>query len=148
MRRGLTAVLGALSVTAIVAAQTPRNSAPSEIRATFDRFCVSCHNSRLKTADLVLEAVDLEAVPAHADVWEKVIRKLRSGTMPPQGSRRPDAATYDAVAGWLETTLDRAAATRPNPGRRPAVHRLNRSEYSNAVRDLLDLDNRHHYHAL
>ena len=79
-------------------------------------------------------------MPVNAATWEKVIRKLRGGTMPPQGSARPDAATYDALATWLETRIDEAARSRPRPGRVPAIHRLNRTEYSNAVRDLLAVE--------
>ncbi len=75
-----------------------------------------------------------------AETWEKVIVKLRSRAMPPPGIRRPDNATYDAVAGWLETELDRAAATHVNPGRTASLHRLNRTEYANAVRDLIAVD--------
>ena len=146
MRGSLAALLGVLSVSALVGAQAPgvpprQDVDPAvQLRATLDRYCISCHNTRLKTADLALDTVDLNAVSEHRELWEKVIRKLRSGTMPPQGSRRPDAATYAAVAGWLETTIDAAAAARPKPGRRPAVHRLNRAEYANAVRDLLAVD--------
>ena len=87
-----------------------------------------------------LESADLESVPAQADVWEKVIRKVRTGTMPPLGRPRPEAAAADRLAAWLETELDRAAAARPNPGRTVPLHRLNRTEYQNAVRDLLALD--------
>jgi mono/diheme cytochrome c family protein len=103
-------------------------------------YCVTCHNDKLKTAGLSLQALDLENVPAHADVWEKVARKLRSGEMPPSTVRaRPASSNANALAAYLETTLDRAAAVRPNPGRAP-VHRLNRAEYSNAIRDLLAVD--------
>ena len=79
-------------------------------------------------------------VPADAERWEKVIRKLRAKSMPPPGLPRPDAATYDALAGYLETELDRAAAAKPNAGKLPLLHRLSRTEYQNAVRDLLALD--------
>ena len=103
-------------------------------------YCVTCHNDRLKTAGLSLQSLGLSNVPEHADVWEKVARKLRSGEMPPATVRsRPDAHVAEALAAYLETTLDRAAALRPNPGRTP-VHRLNRAEYSNAIRDLLAVD--------
>jgi hypothetical protein len=85
----------------------------------------------------VLDMVDAEQVSNSAEVWEKVIVKLRSRAMPPAGARRPDNATYDEVAGWLEAELDRAAVAHPNPGRKAALHRLNRAEYANAVRDLL-----------
>jgi hypothetical protein len=114
-------------------------SEPAEYRALVDRYCVTCHSERLKAGGLTLEAADLAAVPAHAEVWEPVVRKLRAGMMPPAGVPRPDDATRRAFAGWLETTLDRAARTSPSPGR-PLVHRLNRAEYANAVRDLLTLE--------
>ena len=78
-------------------------------------------------------------MPDDAEAWEKVVKKLRAGTMPPQGAPRPDEATQAALVTWLETTIDRASAARPNPGR-PALHRLNRAEYQNAIRDLLALD--------
>ena len=106
-------------------------------RGSLNRYCITCHNSRLKTAGLALDAIQTADVAANAVTWEKVIRKLRGGTMPPQGSARPDAATYQALASWLESRIDEAAGARPRPGRVPAIHRLNRAEYSNAVRDLL-----------
>jgi hypothetical protein len=104
------------------------------------RYCVSCHNERLKTANLPLDEADAEQVFNSAETWEKVVVKLRSRAMPPPGIRRPDNATYDAVATWLETELDRAAVAHPNPGRPAPLHRLNRTEYANAVRDLLGLE--------
>jgi len=103
-------------------------------------YCVSCHNDRVRTGGLSLQALTLADLPEHAAVWEKVARKLRSGEMPPSTVRsRPDAKQAEAFAAFLETTLDRAAASHPNPGRAP-VHRLNRAEYSNAIRDLLAVD--------
>ena len=103
------------------------------------RYCVTCHNQRLKTGGLALDALDASNLPRDAEVWEKVIKKVRGNMMPPAGSPRPDAATLDAFAAGLESTLDRAAAARPRPGRlRP--HRFNRAEYANAIRDLLALD--------
>jgi mono/diheme cytochrome c family protein len=113
---------------------------PDDPRAALNRYCVTCHNTRLKTAGLALDALQGADVPANAATWEKVVRKLRGGTMPPQGSPRPDAATYQALATWLETAIDGAARSRPRPGRVPAVHRLNRAEYSNAIRDLLAVE--------
>jgi hypothetical protein len=107
-------------------------------RQTLDRYCVTCHNQKTKTAGLTLDTMDLAQVPAHADVWEAVIKKLRTATMPPPGMPRPDAAASASLAGWLETQLDRAATT-PHPGR-ALLHRLNRAEYGNVIRDLLDLD--------
>ena len=118
---------------ATTVAQTP----PRELVTT---YCVGCHNERLKTANLMLDRADGDEVSNSADEWEKVIVKLRSRAMPPPGVRRPDNATYDSVATWLETALDRAAAMHPNPGRPGELHRLNRTEYGNAVRDLLGLE--------
>ena len=120
-----------------VAGVQPTATAPPNLVAT---YCVSCHNDRAKTGGLSLQAVSIANLPEHADVWEKVARKLRSGEMPPSTARsRPDAKQAEAFAAFVEATLDRAAASRPNPGRAP-VHRLNRAEYSNAVRDLLAVD--------
>ena len=98
-----------------------------ELRATLDRYCVACHNDRLKTANLTLQTGDVDIVGVHPDVWEKVARKLRTHEMPPPGRPRPDASTYSALATQLETALDKASAANPNPGR-VAVHRLNRAE--------------------
>jgi mono/diheme cytochrome c family protein len=104
------------------------------------KYCVSCHSDRLKTGGLSLQNPELADVPAHAEVWERVARKLRSGEMPPSTVRvRPEASAVDEFVSSLETTLDRAALEHPRPGRAP-VHRLNRAEYSNAVRDLLAVD--------
>ncbi len=110
-------------------------------RAVLDRYCVSCHNERTLTAGLALETAhaNLREVGTQAAVWERVVRKLRAGLMPPAGQPRPDEATYDALASWLENELDTAAAARPNAGRTQTFHRLNRAEYRNAVRDVLDL---------
>jgi len=107
-------------------------------RALLDRYCVTCHNDRLKTANLSLQGLDLTQVPAHAEVWEKVIRKLRAGVMPPPDLPRPALAEYEGLRDWLETEIDRAASSTTNPGS-VVLHRLNRTEYANAIRDLLDL---------
>jgi hypothetical protein len=101
---------------------------------------VTCHNERTKTANLLLDKVDAERVSNSAETWEKVVVQLRGRSMPPAGMRRPDNATYDEVAGWLETELDRAAIARPNPGRPAGLHRLNRTEYANSIRDLLGVE--------
>ena len=114
-------------------------SSGASVRPVLNRFCVGCHNERLRTAGLALDAMDPARVGDHPAAWEKVVRKLRTGSMPPAGRRRPAAATYETVAATLENALDRAAAAFPNPGR-TTVHRLNRREYENAVRDLLALD--------
>ena len=112
----------------------------SPLRPVLNRYCVGCHNDRLLTADLSLESMDAVHVAAGAEVWEKVIRKLRSGAMPPPGRPRPDPTVVENALAWLETELDRAAALAPDPGRTDSVHRLNRAEYRNAIRDLLALD--------
>ena len=109
-------------------------------RELLDRYCVACHNGRMRTAGLALDEHDPAAVGASPAVWETVVRKLRAGAMPPAPRPRPDAATYDRFVGWLETELDRHAAANPDPGRTEAFHRLNRTEYHHAVRDLLDLE--------
>jgi hypothetical protein len=109
-------------------------------KATLDRYCVTCHNERLKTAGLVLDTISLSRVGAAPDTWEKVVRKLRARMMPPAGVPRPDDAAYDGLTSYLEAALDLAAAGRPHPGRTATFRRLNRTEYQNAIRDLLDLD--------
>ncbi len=119
--------------------QTSGATAPSPSPAVLDQYCVTCHSDRLRTGGLTLEAVDLAHVGANADVLEKVVRKLRGGQMPPPRRPRPDKATTDAFVASLETALDRVAEASPSPGR-PAIHRLNRVEYTNAIRDLLALD--------
>ena len=104
---------------------TSVSTARVELRSTLDKYCVSCHNDRLKTADLTLQSADVDLVGVHPDMWEKVARKLRTHEMPPPGRLRPDPATYSALAAQLEAALDNASAASPNPGR-VAVHRLNR----------------------
>ena len=111
----------------------------SQYRALLDQYCISCHNERLRTGDLVLDTIDLAHIGDTAEIWEKVVRKLRSGLMPPSPRPQPNRKTSDSFRGWLENELDRAA-TEPDPGRIDAFHRLNRTEYHNAVRDLLDLE--------
>ena len=139
--------IGVVRLHAEEAAQAPAagvasiaGAAPApDPRAFLDRYCVACHNERLRTAGLLLDASDVGQVGAGAETWEKVVRKLRSGAMPPPGRRRPEPAALDAFVTWLETELDREAAAHPNPGR-VADHRLNRFEYGNAIRDLLALE--------
>lgn len=108
-------------------------------KALVEDYCVSCHNQKTKAASLSLEGLDYDRVANNAEVWEKVLRKVRTGQMPPPKAPKPDAHEAVAFTNWLEGALDRAARVNPNPGR-PAVHRLNRSEYSNAIRDLLAVD--------
>src|SRR5439155_2436707 len=107
-----------------------------EHRAELDRYCVTCHNARLKTGGLALDTLDVGNAPAGAAVWERVIRKLRTGQMPPPGRPRPDTEHNDAPASWLANSIDRDAALIPNPGRTETIHRLNRAAYVNAVRNL------------
>ena len=122
------------------AVQKADTTATSPARELVGKYCVTCHNERLKTAELLLDKADADRVSNSSDTWEKVIVQLRNRSMPPVNMPRPDNATYDAVALWLETELDRAATARPNPGRPAALHRLNRTEYANAVRDLLGVE--------
>ena len=107
-------------------------------KATLDRYCATCHNQRVRAGGLAFDGLDVTAAHRDAPTWEKVVRKVRTGMMPPVGAPRPDRATLDRLAGAIEQTIDRAAAAAPNPGA-PALHRMNRTEYGNAVRDLLDL---------
>lgn len=108
-------------------------------RAVLDRYCITCHNEKLKTAGLMLDRTNIDSVATSAPVFEKVVKKLRTGAMPPPGAPRPSAADYNSLAAYLETKLDAAVADHPDPGR-PVLRRLNRAEYSNVVRDLLGLD--------
>jgi hypothetical protein len=119
-------------------AAVPSGSSIDEKRALLDKYCVTCHNDRVKTANLSLQGLDLATVADHAELWEKVIRKMRAGVMPPPDLPRPPRAEYDALRDWLEAEIDRVAAPRPDPGA-VVLHRLNRTEYANAIRDLLDL---------
>ena len=113
---------------------------PDAYRAVVERYCLSCHNSRTRTAGLALDTIAEAALPDHTEVWERVVRKLRARQMPPAAARRPDEPTYAAAIGSLEAALDRHAAAAPDPGRSETFRRLNRTEYHNAVRDLLALD--------
>lgn len=114
--------------------------AGTEPGALLQRYCIGCHNKRLRTAGLALDELDATNVRADAEIWEKVVQKLRAGSMPPPGRPRPDTETYRAVAVSIEDKLDHAWLGDPYPGRIGAVHRLNRTEYRNVIRDLFDLD--------
>src|SRR5438034_6628198 len=145
------AVAIALAATGQTAASQPVQTQPASAaqaqvppqRALLDRYCVSCHNQRARAAGqeparkLTLDDLDIDHVGAHAEAWERVVRKLRAGMMPPAGSRRPDKTTYTGFITWLENELDKAAIPYAPP---PGLHRLNRTEYANAIRDVLDLD--------
>ena len=146
--------VAALAMTAMPQAQAPARPAPRPALArssaddaaryagVITQYCAQCHNARLQTSatasGVVFDTVDFSNLQTKAVMWEKVVRKLRAGAMPPSGMPHPDAATHEGLVAWLEQRLDEAAAT-PNPGR-PVLHRLNRTEYRNAVRDLLALD--------
>ena len=115
-----------------------QSSAAPDAQAVLDRYCVTCHNTRAQTGGLALDTLDVTQPGHDPETWEKVVRKLQTGMMPPSGAPRPDRPALDAVTAQIEAGLDRAAAASPNPGA-TALHRLNRAEYGNAVRDLLDL---------
>ena len=134
----LVSVAGAIPRAATPAQQSSAIPASAH-RALLDQYCVTCHNQQLKTAGLMLDKADLTDIPAGSATWEKVALKLKTGMMPPVGRPRPDPAAIDAMVSLLETELDKAAAAHPEPGR-ASLHRLNRTEYGNAIRDLLDLE--------
>jgi len=114
--------------------------APLSQKALLDQYCVTCHNERLKTGGLALETLPLNRLgETNAETWEKVVRKLRAGLMPPAGAKRPERGSLDAFAKSIEDSIDHFAASNPNPGRAP-LHRMNRVEYANAIRDLLALE--------
>src|SRR5262245_36414422 len=154
-RKGLTVaavmtVAGSLSLgqAATPHSQAPNNTSPQTTasrasataeRALLDQYCVTCHNNRAKTANLSLEGLDLSTAGDRPELWEKVVRKLRARVMPPPDVRRPPLAEYEALRDWLEEEIDRKARLHPNPGS-VVLHCLNRAEYANAVRDLLDLE--------
>jgi hypothetical protein len=142
-------VLAVIVWSGAIAAQTPPSRSPisnppsrlaTEPASVLNQYCVTCHSERLKTGGLVIDPAGLSDIGAGAEHWEKVVRKLRAASMPPPGLPRPDDATYAALAGFLESALDRAAAATPRLGKLPLAHRLSRTEYRNAVRDLLALD--------
>ncbi len=137
MNRVAAAVL--MMVAAVVLVQPARPQVKSQDQALLERYCISCHNQKAKTAGLMLDRLDLTHAGSDAEIWEKVVRKLRAGMMPPGGMPRPDRATLDAFTGRLEASLDLAAKAKPNPGA-PGLHRLNRTEYAAAIRDLIAVD--------
>jgi hypothetical protein len=120
-------------------ASTARPAGAADHGRLIGRYCVTCHNERLETAGLRLDLVDVTRPGQDAEVWEKVVRKLRTGTMPPPHAPQPAPGDRSALIAWLDGSLDRAAAARPNPGRTETWRRLNRTEYQNAIRDLLAL---------
>jgi mono/diheme cytochrome c family protein len=121
--------------------QSPGERAPdaSPQRALINQYCAGCHNTKLKTGGLALDAVNVENVNQDPEVWEHVLRKVRARYMPPAGMPRPDEKAYQSLVSYLETSLDRLSAANPNPGRTATLRRLTRTEYQNAIRDLLEL---------
>ena len=119
--------------------QSLPTTSTSSPQIVINKYCVTCHNEKLHTAEVVLDKADIDHPANNAAIWEKVLHKLRTREMPPVRMPRPDEVTYDSLANYLETSLDDAAAAKPNPGR-PAAYRLNRFQYANAIRDLIDLD--------
>ncbi len=130
-------ICAALLSIAVVCGQTPNAADAGAQRAVIDKYCAGCHNAKLKTANLQLDKLDLERLGEHAEIGEKVVRKLRAGMMPPTGLPRPDAAAREKLITWMENELDRSAVTHLPP---PGLHRLNRTEYTNAIRDVLGLE--------
>jgi hypothetical protein len=138
--RANTALLVTAAGALLTACEASREKQIAEHRDTVQRYCVGCHDDAERTADLSLQSLPLGDVAAHPAEWEKVVRKLRAGMMPPKAEPRPTAEARLRLASFVETELDAAAAAAPNPGRTEPFHRLNRAEYRNAVRDLLALD--------
>src|SRR5690348_7395243 len=141
MTRALLTSSGIMCLSALWAhgQSAPAPPSLSAQRLLLDQYCVTCHNQKLKTGGLMLDRLDLQKIPDNTETWEKVVRKLRAGMMPPQGLPRPEPAKYEALTAAIENQLDRAAASKPHlPA--PGVHRANRTEYANAIHDLLALD--------
>src|SRR5688572_19104436 len=124
---------GAPAAAAPKPATPPSYAAP---QAVLNDYCVECHNKTAKTANLAIDTLNIARVQENVQEWEKIVRKMRAGMMPPAGQERPDAQTYAALITWLESELDRTAKPYMPP---PGIHRLNRTEYANAIKDLLDL---------
>ncbi|MEW6159323.1 MAG: DUF1587 domain-containing protein, partial [Verrucomicrobiota bacterium] len=118
----------------------PTKASSSSVRSLVENYCADCHDSEMKKGGLDLSGVSFEDVGPHSAIWEEVVRKLRARQMPPAEKKRPDESTYQQVIHWLESSLDKTAASKPNPGRTESFRRLNRTEYQNAIRDLLALE--------
>jgi len=134
-----TAAIAAFIHSALLGAQQSQ----VDSHAILKQYCFGCHNQQMKqrgSVPVALDNLDLSNVGADAKTWEMVVRKMRAGVMPPAGMPRPEKGSHESFLAWLEGELDRAARANPNPGRTEPIHRLNRSEYQNAVRDLLNLE--------
>ena len=136
----LSATVAALLLAANLGRTQSRPSAQAS-QELVSEYCTDCHNPTLKTGGVVLDPATLTNPSTNAELWERAIKQLRAKSMPPVGNPRPDDAGYKQIASYLETELDRTATAKPNPGELPALHRLTRTEYRNAIRDLLALDN-------
>jgi hypothetical protein len=137
------AALGMVTACAATSQQPtsgPASTSDAPPRALIDKYCIGCHNERLKVGGLALNNIASQSIGQNTAVWEKVVRKLRARYMPPVGLPRPDESTYNSAVSSLESSLDRIAAAKPDPGRTDTFRRLNRTEYHNAIRDLLALD--------
>jgi Protein of unknown function (DUF1592)/Protein of unknown function (DUF1588)/Protein of unknown function (DUF1585)/Protein of unknown function (DUF1587)/Protein of unknown function (DUF1595)/Planctomycete cytochrome C len=140
--RYLTIRLGVVfSLVARSQAATSPQDGPTGVTATLQKYCVTCHSDRLKTGGLVIDPASVAQPAKNAELWENVLQKLKTRAMPPPRLPRPDEATYNRTVSYLETSLDSAASSHPQPGDLPYLHRLTRTEYQNAVRDLLGVDN-------
>src|SRR5260221_7006385 len=139
MRATFSILAAAALVLSLAQQAIPQADTAQQNRALINTYCVGCHNQKAKVGDLVLENLSLDQVGEHGDIWEKVIRKLNGGQMPPQGMPKPPAAGVQTLTQYLSVSLDRAAAAKADPGRAP-LHRLNRTEYANAIRDLLAVE--------
>ena len=145
MRRSIAALVVCGSVATLWGATIagwaqPTSPGTPDLQTVLQTYCIGCHNQRLRTAGVAFDSVDLAQPAGNPELWERVIAKLRAGSMPPPGRPRPAPAIYPALASALEADIDRAWASRPRAGRLSAVHRLNRTEYNNAIRDLFALD--------
>ena len=139
----LTLVIGGLAYSQLYGQQITSNTSgesDADFRSTLDRYCVSCHNTTLNTANLALDLINVQDLSEAPQIWEKVITKLSLRSMPPVGMPRPDDSFYISFITYLEEALDGLAENQPDPGRTVIAHRLNRTEYTNAVGDLLDVD--------
>src|SRR6266850_2496507 len=134
----VSALLSVIGYIKVSEGQSPVAPAVSPQQAVLVKYCTTCHNEKLRTAGLLLDKANVGHPADDPAIWEKVLRKLRTREMPPPRMPRPDDAAYDSLSNYLESALDRAAEARPNPGR-PSVYRLNRSQYGNAIRDLIAL---------
>ncbi len=133
--------LAPFGLSTATAAQQPAAASSAESqKALITKYCVGCHNERRQSGKTRLDNADINTVGEHPELWERVVRKIRGGVMPPPGNPRPEKVAYDGIAQFLESELDKKAAKSPNPGRTEAFHRLNRTEYKNIVRDLLAMD--------